>query len=114
MKFATDEVSTQSGVSPCYIGKQQIPARFSALIHISQSYPDNGSVVIKVEGSVNGETLSILEDVYNKNLRSDKRIAIDLKKIGGVDRDAKAFFKAIHSTVQFIDMPAYLQLEIGV
>ena len=31
-----------------------------------------------------------------------------------VDRAAKAFLKEIKHSVEFIDMPAYLKLEIGI
>ena len=84
------------------------------MIYVSQSYPDKGSVIIKVEGSINDETLPVFQDVYNKHVSADKRIAIDLKRIVGVGKQAKTFLKSIHSTVRFIDMPEYLKMEMGI
>lgn len=83
------------------------------MIYISESNTDEANVVIKVEGALNSETLPIFEEVYVKHLSAETRIAVDLGEIMSIDRNAKAFLKRIKDAVLFIDMPAYLELELG-
>ena len=84
------------------------------MIYISESNSGKSSVVIKVEGTLNSEFLPVLEEVYAKHVKADKRIAVNLDGISSVDRNAKAFLKSIKNAVRFVKMPAYLKLEIGV
>ena len=84
------------------------------MIYISESDTGKSNVVITVEGTLNREFLPVLEEVYAKNVKADKRIAVNLDGISSVDRNAKAFLKRIKNAVKFVKMPAYLKLEIGV
>ena len=68
---------------------------------------------IKVQGTLNSETLPLLEEVYYKHAEKDKRIVVDLGSISSVDRHGTAFLKKIRDATRFIDIPAYLQLLIG-
>jgi len=87
---------------------------FAKLIYISESNNGKSSVTIKVEGSLNADSLPVFEEVYAKHADAKKRIAIHLGGIMSVDRTAKALLKEIKDSVKFIDMPAYLKLEIGI
>jgi len=83
------------------------------LIHISESFTDKSSVVIKVQGALNRESLHLLEEIYQEHVKENNRIAIDLEGITVVDRTGKNFLKKIQDDVRFVRMPAYLELEIG-
>jgi len=82
------------------------------LIHIAQSYPDENSVVIKVEGRLDSESLPVLADTYRQALESGKETAIDLGKITNIDREGKGFLEEIQDTVQLIDVPLYIKMQI--
>jgi len=88
--------------------------RLTALIYISESEADASNVTIKVEGSLNRESLPVFQEVFAKHMEAKKWIAIDLGGIMGLDRNAKAWLKEIKRSVKFVDMPAYLKLEIGI
>ncbi len=83
------------------------------MIYISESDTGASSVTIKVEGTLTSEYLPVFEEVYAKHVDAGKRIAVDLGSVTSVERSAKAILKRIRDEVQFIDMPAYLKLEIG-
>ena len=83
------------------------------MIHITESYTGNSSMVIKVEGSLDRESLSIMEETYRKNRESGKEITIDFEDIRDIDRDAKGFLKSIRDKVQFVGLPMHIQIEIG-
>ncbi len=82
------------------------------MVYISQSHPDRDSVIIKVEGTLDNEALPILEKVYRENLKSRKRIAIDLGKISSVGRAGTDFLCQIQDRTQYIDIPVYLRMAI--
>ena len=82
------------------------------MIHIAQSYPDKNSVIIKVEGWLDSESLPVLADTYRKALESGKKTAIDLAKITNVDREGKDFLEEIQDTVELIDLPLYIKMQI--
>jgi len=84
------------------------------LIYISESNNGKSGVTVRVEGSLKSESLPVFEEVYTKHIEAEKQVAVDLDGIMGVDRTAKAFLKKIKHSVEFIDMPAYLELEIGI
>jgi len=83
------------------------------MIYLTDSYPDKDSVVIKVEGTLDSESLSIVEDAYRKNLETGKEITIDLESVSSIDRDGRSFLIKIKDEVQYIGLPPYIQMEIG-
>jgi len=83
------------------------------MIHLSQTYPDDQSVTIKVEGDLDGNSLPVLEDVCRKHLESKKKITLDLAKIAGVDLSGKEFLRSIDDDIRLIGMPAYLEMQIS-
>ncbi len=84
------------------------------MIYIDESKTDESNVVIRVEGTLNSEFLPVLQEVYAKHVAAGREIAVDLGSITSVDRNAKAFLKKVRDAVSFVDMPAYLALEVGV
>ena len=84
------------------------------MIYISESNTGKSSVTIRVEGTLNSESLPVFEEVYAKHAKVKDQIAVDFSGIMSVDRKAKAFLKSIKNAVRFVKMPAYLKLEIGV
>lgn len=91
---------------------QQRATGIIGMIYITQSYPDKNSVIIKVEGTINGESLPVLEEVYQENLELGRRIAIDLGKISSVGRTGRDFLRQIQNKTQFIDIPIHIQMAI--
>ena len=70
-------------------------------------------MTIKVEGTLNSESLPVLEGVYCSHATSEKQISVDLGSTISVDRHGREFLKGIRNTVRFVNMPAYLQLLIA-
>ena len=69
-------------------------------------------MIIKVEGWLDSESLPVLEDAYRKALEAGKKTAMDLGKITNIDREAKHFLEEIQDTVQLIDLPLYIEMQI--
>ncbi len=83
------------------------------MVYITQSHPDKDSVIIKVEGTIDRESLPILEEIYRKNFESGKRITIDLGKISSVGRTGRDFLRKIQDKTQLTQLPTYIQMAIG-
>lgn len=83
------------------------------MIYLTDSYPDKRSVVIKLEGMLDSESLPVVEDAYRKNLKSGKKITIDLESVSSIDRDGRNFLVQIQNEVQYVGLPPYIQMEIG-
>ena len=82
------------------------------MIHLSQTYPDEQSVIITVEGDLDSESLPVLKAVCRKHTESGKRITINLEKVAAVDRNGKEMLGEMDSRVQLTGMPAYLEMQI--
>lgn len=82
------------------------------MIHLSQTYPNGQSVIIKVEGRLDSESLPVLADTYRKALESGKKTGMDLAKITNIDREGKGFLGEIQDTVELIDLPLYIKMQI--
>ena len=83
------------------------------MIHITESHTRNSTVVIKVEGSLDSESLPVMKDTYRKHLGSGKLIALDFEDIFNIDSAAKGFLREIQDEVQFVGLPLHVQMEIG-
>lgn len=83
------------------------------MIYITESHHGESSVTIKVEGSLDGESLPVMEGIYRKHLESGKEITLDFKDIHDIDRDGKGFLKMIQDEVQHVGLPRHIQMEIG-
>ena len=83
------------------------------MIYITESHHGESSVTIKVEGSLDGESLPVMEGIYRKHLESGKKIALDFEDIHDIDRAGKSFLKKIENEVQFVGLPLHIQMEIG-
>ena len=83
------------------------------MIHITESQNGKSSVTIKLEGSLDSESLPVMEGTYRKHLESGKKITLNFEDIYNIDRKGKGFLKKIKDEVQFVGLPLHIQIEIG-
>ena len=83
------------------------------MIHITESQNGKSSVTIKLEGSLDSESLPVMEGTYRKHLESGRKITLDFEDIYNIDRDGKDFLWKIQDKVRFVGLPQHIKMEIG-
>lgn len=83
-----------------------------SLSRITESPIEEDTVVITIDGTIDRNSLSILESLFNKHQREKRKIIFSLWGLVNVDRKAKDFLKRVMNTVEFRGLPDYLKLEL--
>ena len=63
------------------------------MVYIEEIQPNNSSVVIKVSGILDMDSIQDLRGVLTHHLKSKKNISVDLTNILHISREGKAFLK---------------------
>ena len=82
------------------------------MVYLTESYADKHSVIITLAGTIDSESLPVVEDAYRKNLDSGKEITINLESVSSIDRSGRNFLTEIHNEVQYVGLPPYIQMDI--
>lgn len=81
------------------------------MIHIKETFPNDQLVMILVDGTLDRESMSILKDVCQYHLETNRKVMLNLKGLIHISREGRDFLQEIQNTVQFIEPPYFLRLE---
>jgi hypothetical protein len=80
--------------------------KYLPMIYIKELFPNNESVLIKVDGVLDKEAIPNLKDVFIYHLEEEKMISVDLTKLLHISREGKAFLQEFKDRVIMIqDLP---------
>jgi len=65
------------------------------MIHIKEVFLDERSVAIKVDGILDAESISILDDLCQRYLQEDKEVSLRLNGLLHISREGMDFLKEI-------------------
>ena len=82
------------------------------MIHIKETFPNEQTVVIQVDGRLNKETLEPLNRVISRHASDDKKIILSLQGLISVSEEGQNFFKRIKSQVIFTGLSQFLKLGL--
>jgi hypothetical protein len=81
------------------------------MIYIKETFPDDKSVSIKVDGVLDEAAIPVLNDLFLLHFRKEKKILIDLKYLISICREGVDFLQQLESNVEFIDPPPFIKLR---
>jgi len=81
------------------------------MIYIKETFPDDKSVSIKVDGVLDDASIPILNNLYLLHLGKEKKILIDLKYLINISREGIDFLQQINGKVEIIDPPPFIKLR---
>jgi len=81
------------------------------MIYIQETFPDDKSVSIKVDGVLDDASIPILNNVFLLHSKKEKRILIDLKHLINICREGIDYLQQIQTKVEFIDPPPFITLR---
>jgi hypothetical protein len=81
------------------------------MIYIKETFPDDKSVSIKVDGVLDDASIPILNNLCRLHLRDEKKICIDLKYLINICREGIDFLQQMQTKVELIDPPPFIKLK---
>jgi hypothetical protein len=80
------------------------------MIHIKEVFPDDRSVAIKVDGTLEAVSISVLDNLCQRYLQEDKKVSLHLKGLLHISREGMDFLQQIQKKVRMVDAPPFLKL----
>ena len=82
------------------------------MIFIKETFSEDGSVSIQIEGRLNRKSISSLRDVCAGHLLK-KKLRLNLAKVDRIDREGMDYLRSIRKHVQLDGLNSYLILELN-
>jgi hypothetical protein len=83
------------------------------MICIKESFPNQETIVISVEGKLDPDSLPTLKEVCEQHLASEgKQVILELAELQGTSLEAKKYLKKIGSKAQLNNVPDFLAMEL--
>ena len=82
------------------------------MIHIKEIFSNSKSVAIKVDGILNADSLSTLQAVIQRNLKTKRNIRLHLDGIMHVDREGADFLRKHRRQIALEGLSEFLKLEL--
>ena len=81
------------------------------MIHIDRKTLADGSIVIKVEGRLNRETIAPLTEMCERVLEDGKAILLDIEGITHTDESGGEYISSLKNRVKFTSASEFLRLK---
>jgi hypothetical protein len=82
------------------------------MFRIRESYADQETVYISVDGRLSDRDLGHFQDILGKYLDLKMRVFVNLTHLTQVGWEGKRFLHKMRSRVVLVDLPEYLKTEI--
>ncbi len=82
------------------------------LFRITESDISHNSVVVVVDGTIDRNSLPILQKVCEKHFKQKKKIVISLQGLVHIDFEGRKHLMTIKDKVRFDGLPEFLKLEL--
>ena len=80
-------------------------------IHIKEIFPDKYSVIIKVDGVLREESLSILNDVIHRHLGEGRKTFLNLEGLVYITREGREFLKKVQTIIELVNLPPFVGIR---
>lgn len=82
------------------------------MICIKETFPDEHSVVIQVDGRLDKESLEPLERVFGRYVNSRRKIVFSLHGLKSISKEGRIFLELIRNKVSLVGLSEFLKLEL--
>lgn len=80
-------------------------------IHVREVFEDDVSVVIRIDGILDAESIPIVEEVCHRHLGLGRRVLLGVEGLLHISRDGREFLRQIQDQVIIENAPQFVRLE---
>ena len=79
------------------------------MIHIKETFPNDHSVAVLVGGTLDLESVDLLEKLCQNHLNEGRDVSLHLKDVLHVSREGVKFLQQIRKRVALVDLPKFIR-----
>lgn len=83
------------------------------MIHIKETFPDEQTVIIQVDGRLDKETLEPLVLVFGRHAKGSKKMIFSLNGLMSISKEGCQFFQRIKNQVSITGMSEFLRMALA-
>lgn len=80
-------------------------------IHIQETFNDEKSVSISVDGNLDMDSVPLLKDVCQKHLIEGLEVILNLSGLRHISREGRSYLGSIRDKVRIENPPSFMQLQ---
>ncbi len=80
-------------------------------IHIKEAFEDDASVVIRIDGILDADSIPIVEEVCRRHLALGRKVLLEVEGLLHISRDGREFLRHIQDQVVIENAPQFVRLE---
>jgi hypothetical protein len=80
-------------------------------IHIKETFPGARTVAVWVDGSLDGDTIPILDHVCRRHWEEGREVQVHLAGVIRISREGMDFLREIQDKAQLVNPPKFIKLE---
>jgi hypothetical protein len=81
------------------------------MIFIKESFPDENSVMLKVDGTLDYESIPILKNICEIHSKLNRKISLNLEGLIHISREGSDFLQELQNKFYFINIPLFIELK---
>lgn len=83
------------------------------MIHIKETFPDEHTVIVQIDGRLDKETLETLENVFRRYSKGSKKMIFSLNGLMSISKEGCHFFESIKDRVSLVGMSEFLKMALA-
>jgi len=80
------------------------------MVHIAETFTDDLTVEIRVDGNLDHETMPVLKDLCLRYFQENVKISLNLNGLLHINREGIRFLHDIQHQVSIVDPPRFLKM----
>lgn len=80
-------------------------------IHVREAFEGDDSVVIRIDGILDAESIPVVEEVCHRHLGRGRRVLLEVEGLLHISRDGREFLRQIQDQVIIENAPQFVRLE---
>ena len=82
-----------------------------SLIHIKETFNDDGSTTIRVDGRLDSSSIPVLEKVCQCHLDKNCKVYVEVDGLSHISREGRGFLLRMRDKVTLEKVPQFIRLE---
>jgi len=84
---------------------------YVSMIHIKESFLDEDSIIIEVDGVLDLGSIPVLKGVCERHLDEERKVLLDLEGVVHITREGRGFLYGLQQKVSIANLPEFVKLE---
>ncbi len=82
-----------------------------SVIRIEEIEKDNGSIEIKVDGVLDGNSRELLDKICRDYLENEKSVILNMEGVIHISREGREYLREIRDAVSFTETPFFMKFS---